>query len=89
MNTGTQMRKLGFWPKAPTSPMADRLNAATTFVATHRPESLQWSRFEGLGPDMVAGVRRIKSQDGANLVLSGSSTLTSPLLEHGLGMKSC
>ena len=74
----------GFWPKAPSSPMADRLNAATKYVATHRPESLEWGPFEGLGPDIVEGIRRIKSQDGPDLILSGSSTLTSTLLEHGL-----
>jgi len=74
----------GFWPKAPGSPMADRLNAATKYVATHRPESLAWGPFEGLGPDVVEGIRRIKAQGGRNLVLSGSSTLTSTLLEHGL-----
>jgi len=74
----------GFWPEAPSSPMADGLNAATKHVATHRPESLAWGPFVGLGPDLVAGVRRIKSQDGPDLVLSGSSTLTSALLEHGL-----
>ena len=74
----------GFWPKAPSSPMADRLNAATKYVATHRPDSLEWGPFEGLGPDIVLGLRRIKSQDGPDLVLSGSSTLTSTLLEHGL-----
>ncbi|MEV4511024.1 dihydrofolate reductase family protein [Dactylosporangium sp. NPDC049525] len=73
-----------FWPKAPSSPMADRLNAATKFVATHRPESLAWGPVEGLGPDLVEGVRRIKAQDGPVLILSGSSTLTSTLLEHGL-----
>jgi dihydrofolate reductase len=73
-----------FWPKAPSSPMADRLNAATKFVATHRAESLEWGPFESLGPDIVAGVRRIASEDGRDLVLSGSSTLTSTLLEHGL-----
>ena len=74
----------GFWPKAPNSPLADGLNAATKYVATHRPESLAWGPSEGLGPDLVAGVRRIKSQDGPHLILSGSSTLTTPLLEHGL-----
>ena len=74
----------GFWPKAPSSPMADRLNAATKYVVTHRPESLEWGPFEGLGPDIIQGVRHIKSQDGPDLVLSGSSTLTSTLLEHGL-----
>jgi dihydrofolate reductase len=74
----------GFWPKAPKSPMADRLNAATKYVATHRPESLVWGPFEGIGPDLVGSVRGIKAKDGADLILSGSSTLTSALLEHGL-----
>src|SRR5882724_5920602 len=74
----------GFWPKAPSSPMADGLNAAKKYVVTHRPESLAWGPFEALGPDIVAGIRRIKSQNGPNLVLWGSSTLTSMLLEHGL-----
>src|SRR5215212_1749489 len=74
----------GYWPKAPSSPMSDGINAATKYIATHRPESLEWGPFEGLGPDIVDGVRRIKSQDGPDLILSGSSTLTSTLLEHGL-----
>src|SRR5579859_5023410 len=66
----------GYWPKAPSSPMAARLNAATKYVATHRAESLAWGPFEGLGPDLVEGVRRIKARGGPGLVLSGSSTLT-------------
>jgi dihydrofolate reductase len=74
----------GFWPKAPSSPMSDALNAATKYVATHRPESLGWGPFEGLGPDIVEDMRRIKSHNGSDLILSGSSTLTSTLLEHGL-----
>src|ERR1700722_15879720 len=74
----------GFWPKAPSSPMAERLNAATKNVATHRPESLEWGPVEGLGPDMPQGIHRIKSQDGPDIILWGSSTLTSMLLEHGL-----
>ncbi len=74
----------GFWPKAPSSPMADRLNAATKYVVTHRPESLEWGPFEDIGPDVVDGVRGIKAKDGAALILWGSSTLTSALLEHGL-----
>lgn len=74
----------GYWPNAPQSPMADRLNAATKYVVTHRPESLQWGPFEAVGPDLVEGVRALKATDGLDLVLSGSSTLTSALLEHGL-----
>lgn len=74
----------GFWPTAPSGPIADRFNATTKHVATHRPESLQWGPFQSLGPDVVEDIRRLKSQDGPDLVLSGSSTLTSPVLEHGL-----
>ncbi|HVW09280.1 MAG TPA: dihydrofolate reductase family protein [Bryobacteraceae bacterium] len=73
-----------FWPKAPSSPMSDRLNAATKYVVTHRPESLAWGPVEGLGPNVVESVRRVKSSDGPELILWGSSTLTSALLEHGL-----
>src|SRR5438105_580635 len=74
----------GFWQKAPSSPLADRLNAAKKYVATHRPDSLAWGPFEGVGPDLVEGIRRIKSEEGRDLVCWGSSTLTSTLLEHGL-----
>jgi dihydrofolate reductase len=73
-----------FWPKAPSSPMADALNAATKYIATHRPESLEWGPFERVGPDIVEDTRRVKSHNGPDLILSGSSTLTSTLLEHGL-----
>lgn len=74
----------GFWPHAPASPMGDRLNAATKYVVTHDPQSLAWGPAERIGPDIVEGVRRIKSQEGPDLILSGSSTLTTTLLEHGL-----
>lgn len=74
----------GFWPQAPAGPMADRLNAATKFVVTHRPESLAWGPAEAIGPDFIEGVRRLKAQSGPDLILCGSSTLTPALLDHGL-----
>ena len=74
----------GFWPKAPKSPMSDRLNAATKYVATHRAESLAWGPAESLGPDIVEGIRRVKEKSGPDMIVWGSSTLTPVLLEHGL-----
>lgn len=74
----------GFWPKAPSSPLADGINAAKKFVVTHHPETLEWGPFESVGSDVVEGVRRIKSQSGPDLIVWGSSTLTSLLLERGL-----
>jgi dihydrofolate reductase len=74
----------GFWPKAGNSPMADRLNAATKYVATHRPESLGWGPVGILGADVMAGIRELKATDGPDLIVCGSSTLTSALLGQGL-----
>jgi dihydrofolate reductase len=64
--------------------MADRLNAATKYVATHRPDSLGWGPVKGLGTDIIDGVRGVKSTDGPDLIVWGSSTLTSVLLGQGL-----
>jgi dihydrofolate reductase len=74
----------GFWPNAPKSPMADAINSATKYIATHRPDSLGWGPAEGLGSDIVAGVRRVKAMSGPHLIVWGSSTLTPVLLEHEL-----
>ena len=74
----------GYWPKAENGPIADGLNAATKYVATHRPDSLGWGPVKDLGKDIVEGIRGIKSKDGPDLIVWGSSTLTSVLLEQGL-----
>jgi dihydrofolate reductase len=73
-----------FWPTVKNGPFADSLNAATKYVATHRPDSLGWGPVEDLGADIMAGVRRVKSKDGRDLIVWGSSTLTPVLLEQGL-----
>ena len=72
------------WPKVKGGPFADGLNAATKYVATHRPESLGWSPVGDLGANVMAGIRRVKSTDGPDLIVWGSSTLTSVLLDQGL-----
>jgi dihydrofolate reductase len=74
----------GYWPKVKGGPFADGLNTATKYVATHRPESLGWGPVGKLGTDVMAGIRGVKSTDGPDLIVWGSSTLTSVLLEQGL-----
>lgn len=74
----------GYWPKAGNSPIANSLNAATKYVVTHRPDSLSWGPFEDVGTDILAGIRGLKSTDGPDLIVWGSSTLTSVLLAQGL-----
>ena len=73
-----------YWPTIKTGPFADRFNAATKYVATHRPDTLKWGPAKPLGADIIAGIRRVQSQDGPDLLVWGSSTLTSLLLEQGM-----
>ena len=74
----------GFWPKASNSPFANGLNAATKYVATHRPENLEWGPVGDLGTDILERIRGLKSSDGPDLIVWGSTTLTSVLFEHRL-----
>jgi dihydrofolate reductase len=73
-----------FWPNAGDFPMANAINAATKHIATHRPDSLEWGPVKGLGEDIIAGIRDLKSTDGPDLIVVGSSTLTSVLLGESL-----
>lgn len=74
----------GHWPKAPRGPISDPLNAATKYVATHRPDGLDWGPARDLGADVADGVRRLKSGDGPDLIVWGSTSLSSVLFEQGL-----
>lgn len=73
----------GYWPKH-SGPMADSLNGARKFVATHHPESLGWGPVEGLGSDIAAGIGKVKAGEGPDLIVWGSSTLTPLLISQGL-----
>ncbi|SMC78188.1 dihydrofolate reductase family protein [Pedobacter africanus] len=75
---------LGYWPNAGDFPIANAINAATKYVATHRPESLEWGPVKDLGADIMEGIRKLKLTDGPDLVLCGSISLTSMLLDAGL-----
>jgi len=76
------------WPRipetAPDGAIAKQFNAATKYVATHRPESLTWQNSQPLGADLVGHLRELKTQDGPRLLTQGSSDLIQTLLRHDL-----
>jgi len=74
----------GYWPKVKGGPFADALNAATKYVVTHRPTGLEWGPVEAVGSDIAEGVRRVKSTEGPDLLVWGSTTITPVLFEKGL-----
>lgn len=73
-----------FWPNAGDFPMANAINAATKYIATHRPESLSWGPVDDLGTDVLKAIADLKAADGSDLIIVGSSTLTSVLLDSGM-----
>lgn len=73
-----------YWPNHGDNPIGKAFNKATKYVATHRPDSLGWGPAEDLGADIVEGLRRIRSKDGVDLIVWGSSTLVPVLLGGGL-----
>ena len=78
----------GYWPQqpedGPNGGIATAFNRATKYVATHRPDSLDWENSEWLGEDVVARLRELKAGDGPDLLVQGSSELVHQLLAHGL-----
>ena len=64
--------------------IAERFDAITKYVATHRPESLGWNNSRGLGADVPGALRELKKQDGPTLLTQGSSEVIHLLLEHDL-----
>ncbi|WP_217575539.1 dihydrofolate reductase family protein [Mesorhizobium sp. GbtcB19] len=71
------------WPYQ-NDPIADVFNPATKYVATHRPDSLTWENTKPLGPDIVATLRRLKQEEGPDLLIQGSGNLIQTLLANGL-----
>jgi dihydrofolate reductase len=66
------------------SDIGKRFDAATKYVATHRPESLSWQNSEALGGDVAARLRQLKGGDGPDLLTQGSTELLQILLAHDL-----
>ena len=71
------------WPYQKDS-IADVFNATTKYVATHRPDTLTWQNTQWLGPDILATLRRLKQEDGPDLLIQGSGELIQALLAAGL-----
>lgn len=73
-----------FWPTAGDFPMANAINAATKYIVTNKPDTLKWGPVKGLVGNVAEAIRDLKSTDGPDLIVVGSSTLTSMLLDQGL-----
>ena len=77
----------GAWPERAGDPFADRMNSLTKYVVsrTLEPADLTWGNSRLLRrDDPIAAVRDLREQQGGDLLVMGSASLTRSLFEAGL-----
>jgi dihydrofolate reductase len=71
------------WPYA-SGPMADKLNAATKYVASRTLDRVEWANSNLLAGDAAEAVRALKEEDGPEIQVHGSANLIQTLLRADL-----
>ena len=84
LGRGTYEIFAAHWPHVTDDPYADKLNAATKFVASRTLTELTWANAQLLGDDVPAAVAALKATDGPDLEVAGSPGLAQTLLAHDL-----
>ena len=76
----------GFWPKQSDDPTGttDYLNRVQKYVVSSTLDEPEWENSTVLTGDPGDQVRDLKQQDGLDIVVTGSITLTHALIEAGL-----
>ncbi|HEY0677019.1 MAG TPA: dihydrofolate reductase family protein [Chitinophagaceae bacterium] len=72
------------WPFVKNDPMADILNKAKKYVATNTLKSATWENTELLNGNVVEKVKKIKAEDGIDLLIYGSGNFIQTLLKNNL-----
>src|ERR1700743_3266965 len=74
------------WPYVtdPNDPIAGLFNRITKYVAARTTPKLAWQNSKWLGDDTVGALKKLKSGDGPDLVVQGSSELMQTLWKNGL-----
>ena len=68
----------------PSDPIAGTFNQVTKYVASRTKPTFTWQNSQWLGEDTVASLKKIKSGDGPDLLVQGSSELLQTLWKNGL-----
>lgn len=76
----------GYWPnQGDEGPFAGFLNSVPKYVASRTlKEPLEWNNSHLLEGDVVDAVRKLKEEDGGDILVLGSGDLAQTLIEHGL-----
>jgi dihydrofolate reductase len=72
------------WPYAEGEPGADVLNNAQKYVVSNTLDTLTWNNSTLVTGDVVEEIRKLKTQDGPEIQVHGSSNLIQILLKNDL-----
>jgi dihydrofolate reductase len=74
------------WPYVtePNNPIAGVFNRVTKYVASRSNPKLTWQNSQLLGADIVSSLKRLKREEGPDLLVQGSSGLLQTLWKNGL-----
>jgi len=75
-----------YWPYVtdPNDPIAGPFNRVTKYVASRSTPKLTWQNSHLLGRDVVASLKKLKGEDGPDLLVQGSSDFLQTLWKNGL-----
>jgi dihydrofolate reductase len=76
----------GHWPHVtdPNNPIAGSFNRVAKYVASRSNPQLTWHNSRLLGADVVAALDKLKTEDGPDLLVQGSSDFLQTLWQNGL-----
>ena len=75
-----------YWPHVtdPNDPIGPLFNRITKYVASRSNPTLAWNNSQLLGGDAVTALKKLKGEEGPDLLTQGSSNFLQTLWSHGL-----
>jgi len=75
----------GYWPKQdPNNGIAKSFNEAMKYVVSHEPFEPDWVNTTVVSRDVPAALRKLKAEDGPDIIVWGSGNLIQTLLRENL-----
>src|SRR3989442_12706663 len=72
------------WPHSKEEPVAGKFNSTKKYVISHKPVNLPWQNSVGITGDVVAEIKKLKTQDSPDLCVHGIGNLVQTLLGNHL-----
>jgi len=80
----TYQHMADYWPSAPADEIADQMNNLPKIVFSRTLESAEWQNSTLVKNDPIAEISKLKQLPGKDMVILGSASLASFLLQQGL-----